>query len=178
MQCAIAAVFVGSAMLCCGFSSLAQTQSAASPSHATDVNVYPQLSGSDPFDLVPAPRQKGPAGTVQMSSAAPAAAYSFKDMLANTHGYVSTQVSSHGGYGVEAGAMIPILPGKAELEVGGGTGQLSALRPSRKYGTAPYDSYYADLHLHPTDDIDAEIGFSGMRVHGPSGVAYTPFGAP
>jgi hypothetical protein len=101
-------------------------------------------------------------------------------MLANTHGYVATQVSSRGGYGVEGGVSMPIVPGKVDLDLGGGTGQIGDLRTLNggKHATLTYDSYYAGLHVHPTDDFDATIAISGLRLHGPSDYAYGPFGAP
>jgi hypothetical protein len=158
----------------------AWAQTAPAPQHY-DLNVYPVIAGSGAFDLENAPKQSGPAGTVTMNSAAPPPAYSFKDMLANTHGYVETQVSSRGGYGVEGGVSIPIVPGKADLDLGIGTGQITEprwLSGNGKRQTQTYDTYYAGLHLHPVDGLDAEIAISGLRVHGPSEGAYTPFGAP
>jgi hypothetical protein len=165
----------------CGAGLLISAPCASAQQQHYDLNVYPVIAGSGAFDLNPAPVQSGPAGTVTMTSAAPPAAYSFKDLLANTHGYVSTQLSSRGGYGVEAGVSMPIVPGKVDLDFGGGTGQLGGLRSLRgdgKHTNLTYDSYYADLHLHPTDDFDATIGISGLRLHGPSVYAYSPYGAP
>jgi len=176
MRRAIAAVCVGAAGFLWCFSASAQTAPAKQP---YDLNVYPVIAGSGAFDLDTAAKQSGPAGTVTMTSAAPTAAYSFKDMLANTHGYVATQVSSRGGYGVEGGVTMPIVPGKVDLDLGGGTGQLTGPRQlNGKRSTQTYDTYYAGLRLHPADGFDAEIAISGLRVHGPSEYAYSPFGAP
>jgi hypothetical protein len=153
MRGAVAAICLGAA----GFlaSGAAWAQTAPGPQHY-DLNVYPV-------------------------SAAPPAAYSFKDMLANTHGYVATQVSSRGGYGVEAGVSMPIVPGKVDLDLGGGEGQITGPRRLDGNGkrlTQTYDTYYAGLHLHPSDGFDAEIAISGLRLHGPSEYAYGPYGAP
>ncbi len=178
MRRAIAAVCIGAAGLLWGASASAQV---APAQEHYDLNVYPVIAGSGAFDLETAPKQTGPAGTVTMNSAAPPPAYSFKDMLANTHGYVETQVNSRGGYGVEGGVSIPIVPGKADLDLGLGTGQISEprwLSGNGKRQTQTYDSYYAGLHLHPADGLDAEIAISGLRVHGPADSAYSPFGAP
>jgi hypothetical protein len=132
-----------------------------------DLNVYPALNGGSPFDLNVATAQNGPPGTIAMTSAAPPAAYSFKDMLANTHGFVETGVSSRGGYGVSGGVGIPVLPGKADLDLAAGTGQLAGWgkTPNGKTPLATYDQYSAGLHFHPTDDTDAYIGVTGIRVH-------------
>ena len=182
MNRATAATTLGAALLL--WSAAAPAQSTANQSTTNqhyDLNVYPALTSGGPYDLTAAPVQTGPAGTITMTSAAPSAAYSFKDMLANTHGYVSTGVSSRGGYGFEGGVSMPILPGKVDLEVGGGTGQtgnLPRLNGNDKHTNLTYDSYYAALHVHPTDDFDATIAISGLRLHGNSIYAYSPYGVP
>jgi hypothetical protein len=155
-------------------------QSASSTS-SYDLNVYPVLAGTGAYDLNIAPKQSGPPGTVTMTSAAPPAAYSFKDMLANTHGYVSTGVSSRGGYNVEAGVSMPIVPGKADLDFGAGTGQTGTIPGLKVNGKSPnptYDTYYASLHIHPTDDFDATIGISGIRMKGVDYYGVGPYGMP
>ena len=142
-----------------------------------DLNVYPAMGGG-PFDFTSASTQGSPPGTITATSATPKPAYSFADMLANTHGYVETSVSSRGGYGFDGGVLIPLVPGKADLELGGGTGQIAGLpsfNGSGKHETVTYDTYYAALHIHPSDDFDASIGISGLRLHGP---AYLPYGVP
>jgi hypothetical protein len=178
MRSAIAATSMATALFLWGAG--ARAQGAAAQHY--DLNVYPVLTGSGPYDLNAAPVQSGPAGTVTMTSAAPQAAYSFKELLANTHGYVSTGVSSRGGYGFEGGVSMPIVPGRVELELGGGTGQiggLPSLRGDGKHSKLTYDSYYADLHVRPTDDIEARIAISGLRLHGPDYAApYGFYGAP
>ena len=143
-----------------------------------DLNMYPALSGgTGTYDLNMAKTQSGPPGTIAMTSAAPPPAYSFKDMLANTHGYVEAGVSSRGGHEESAGVSIPLVPGKADLDLAAGTGQFAGYPTTAhgKNGMATYDTYSAGLHLHPTDDTDAYIGFTGLRMHGP---AYSPFGYP
>jgi hypothetical protein len=115
-----------------------------------------------------------------MTSTAPAPAYSFKDVLANTHGFVETGVSSRGGYDVSGGVSIPILPGKAELDLAAGTGKLAGWgkTPSGKTPLAVYDQYSAGLHFHPTDDTEAYIGITGLRLHAPTSTPGYPFGFP
>jgi hypothetical protein len=132
-----------------------------------DLNVYPAMNGGNPYDLNAASAQNGPPGTISMTSAAPTPAYSFKDVLANTHGFLETGVSSRGGYEVSGGVSMPILPGKADLDLAAGTGQLAGWgkTPSGKTPLAVYDTYSAGLHIHPTDDTDAYIGISGLRLH-------------
>jgi hypothetical protein len=171
---AYAAASMGVALLL--WNAAAVAQGAANQHY--DLNVYPALTGGGPYDLTAAPVQSGPAGTITMTSAAPSAAYSFKEMLANTHGYVSTGVSSRGGYGFEGGVSMPIVPGKVDLELGGGVGQLGSFKGEGKHANPTYDTYYAGLHVHPTDDFDATIAISGLRVHGDSIYAYSPYGAP
>ncbi len=149
---------------------------AQTPNPHYDLNVYPSLGGTDsPYNLNVAPTQNGPAGTVVMTSTAPPTAYSFQDVLANTHGYVSTGVATHGGHEFSGGVTIPLVPGRADLSVGASSGQVGgfpSFTAGGKSSTLRYDSYYAGLHLHPTDDIDAFIGVSGLRLHAPN----SPYG--
>ena len=142
-----------------------------------DTNLYPTLGqSSGPFDVNAGGTQAGAPGVVAMSGPAPAPAYSFKDMLDNTHGYISTGVATRGGYNVDAGAIMPIVPGKVDLDVGGGVGQIGLGKlPNGKTASLPYDDYHAGVHLHPSDDFDAYIGVTGLRLHGP---AYSPYGYP
>jgi len=144
----------------------AQTPPAAGQQHY-DLNVYPALNGGSPYDLNVASTHSGPPGTIAMTSAAPPPAYSFKDVLANTDGFLQTGVSSRGGYDVSGGVSIPILPGKADLDLAAGTGQLAGWgkTPSGKTPLATFDQFSAGLHIHPSDDIDAYIGMSGLRLH-------------
>jgi len=163
----------------------------APPNTHYDLNVYPPLTGqSGLYDLNVSNAQKGPPGTIALSSATPSPAYSFQDVLKNTHGYVSTGVSSGSGHFFEGGVSIPLVPGKAELELGASTGQLPTFKNFSNTGKAPaitYDAYNVGLSLHPTDDVSAYIGVSGMRLkanglgpygYGYSGPALYPVGAP
>ncbi len=148
-----------------------------------DLNVYPSMGGTDsPYNLNVAPTQNGPAGTVVMTSTSPPPAYSFQDVLANTHGYVSTGIATHGGHEFSGGVTIPLVPGRADLSVGASSGQVAGFPPvtaGGKNATLRYDSYYAGLHLHPTDDIDAFIGVSGLRLHAPnSPYGFGPYALP
>jgi len=157
----------------------AAAQTATSdPNQHYDLNVYPVLAGqSGLYDLKAATTQSGPAGTIAMTSASPPAAYSFQDILANTHGYVEAGVSSRSGHSFSAGVTMPIVPGKADLDLAVGTEQFSPYRAVAG-GKAPIvtsDSYSAGLHLHPSDDLDAYIGFTGLRIHG-SG--FSPYAYP
>ncbi len=144
-----------------------------------DLNLYPTLSSqSGLYDLNAAPAQKGPPGTIAVT-APQAPSYSFQDVLANTHGYVSAGVSSRNGHNFEAGVSIPIVPGKAELELAASTGQADTYKFSGVPGKTPaltYDTYSAGLALHPTDDITAFIGVTGLRLH-QSGLGGYPFGS-
>jgi hypothetical protein len=172
------------AVLATAACSAALAQTAAPPASTAphyDLNVYPTLPGaSSPYNLNVATVQNGPPGTIAVTNAAPPPAYSFQDVLANTHGYVSTGVATHGGYEVSGGVTMPIAPGKADLSFGAGTGGLGGLPsaiPGGKSANLSYDSYYAGLHLHPTDDIDAFIGISGLRLHSANG-PYYPYALP
>jgi hypothetical protein len=159
---------------------VALAQPATTPAPAAqqhyDLNVYPSLSGSDPYALG-APSAQGP---IVASSYAPPPAYTFKDVLANSHGFIETGVSSRGGYGVSGGVSMPIVPGKADLDLSAGTGQVTGWgkTPDGKTPRAVYDSYGAGLHFKPTDDTDAYIGISGVRLHNISQNPYGLFGAP
>jgi hypothetical protein len=148
----------------------AQTTSAPAAQHL-DVNMYPSIGGSGGvYDLQDTGSQKTlPPASIAVPSAPPVAAYSFADVLRNTHGYVSAGVSSRGGYGVEGGVSMPVVPGKVDLDLAVGTGQIAGLptlTPNGKHATLTYDEYSAGLHLHPADDFDAYIGVSGLRLHG------------
>jgi hypothetical protein len=149
----------------------------AAPSSAKpyDLNVYPALGNSGgTYDLSVAATQNSPPGTIAMTNTAPPAAYSFKDVLANTHGFVEAGVASRGGHEFSGGVSIPIVPGKAELDLAAGTGQIAgvSLVPGQKTPIATYDTYSAGLHLHPADDLDAYIGIAGLRLHGPAPAWY------
>jgi hypothetical protein len=156
---------------------------AQTPNPHYDLNLYPSVNGAtSPYNLNVAPTQNGPAGTVVMTSTAPPPAYSFQDVLANTHGYVSTGVATHGGHEFSGGVTIPLVPGRADLSVGASSGQVGgfpSVTAGGKSSTLRYDSYYAGLHLHPTDDIDAFIGVSGLRLHGPDApYGFGPYALP
>ncbi len=143
-----------------------------------DLNVYPSLASSGGlYGLNVAPAQNGPPGTVALTSATPPQAYSFQDILRNTHGYVSAGVATHNGHEFEGGVSIPIVPGKADLDLAASTGQWGV--PSNvaggKNAAVTYDSFSAGLHLHPTDDVEAFVGVSTVRLHAPS-QAVLPFG--
>ncbi len=145
----------------------------------TDINIYPSLNPQGGlYDLNVAGTQNGPPGTVALTSVAPTAKYSFEDILANTHGYVSAGVSSLGGHAFEGGLSIPLIPGKAELEVSATTGQNGGYKVANFAGKTPtttYDAYSVGLSLHPTEDISAYIGVSSVRLHS-SGLGLYPNG--
>ncbi len=147
----------------------------------TDVNIYPSLNPQGGlYDLNVAGTQNGPPGTVALTTVAPSAKYSFEDLIANTHGYVSAGVSSHSGHTFEGGLSIPLVPGKAELEVAAATGQDGGYKIANFAGKTPvttYDTYSVGLALHPTDDISAYIGVSSVRLHS-SGLGLYPYGTP
>ncbi len=146
----------------------------------TEVNIYPALNPQGGlYDLNVAGTQNGPPGTVALTTGAPTAKYSFEDVLANTHGFVSAGVSSHGGHAFEGGLSIPLVPGKAELEVSATTGQDGGYKVAGLPGKTPtttYDAYSVGLNLHPTDDISAYIGVSSVRLHSAGFSPYGPVG--
>ena len=152
----------------------------AQTARPTDVNIYPSLAPQGGlYDLNVAGTQNGPPGTVALTTVAPTAKYSFADVVANTHGYVSAGVSTNGGHEFEGALSIPLVPGKAELEVSASTGQDGGYRLANFTGKTPsatYDAYSVGLALHPTEDISAYIGVSSVRLHG-SGLGY-PYGVP
>ncbi len=145
---------------------------APAPSAPTDMSL-PMFAANagDPYSLAVAPVQNGPAGTVTMTQTVPAPAYSFADFKQNLHAYVETGVSSRGGYGVDGGVLIPLVPGKAELEVGGGTGQTGTLFPKvpgLKKLNASVTDYHATLYVHPTDDLSIAITYAGANLKFPN----------
>ncbi len=154
-------------VLTTAFAGAALAQGPAPVNQHIDVNVYPALTGqSGLYDLNVSPTQKGPPGTIAVTYAAPPPAYSFQQVLANTHGYVSTGVSTGGGYGVDGGVSIPIVPGRAELNLQAGTGQLPTYKINGfKSPAVTYDTYGASLSLHPSDNLTAVIGVQGLRLH-------------
>ncbi len=141
---------------------------APAPSTPTDMSV-PMFAASagDPYNFAVAPAQSGPAGTVTVTPTAPPAAYSFDEFKQNVHAYVQTGVSSRGGYGVDGGVLLPLVPGKAELEVGGGTGQTGTLFPKvpglKKLSAAVTD-YHATLYVHPSDDLTIAVTYAGENL--------------
>ena len=93
--------------------------------------------------------------------------YTFDTFRQNIHGYVSAGVATHNGHEFSGGVEMPVVPGKMDLAVGANTGQIGGfapLVPGGKPGTIRYDSYYAAVHLHPADNIDAYIGVTGGHL--------------
>ncbi len=146
----------------------------------TDINLYPSLAAPGGlYDLNVANTQNGPPGTIAVTSATPPRGYSFQDVLANTHGYVEAGVSTGNGHGFAGGVSIPLVPGKAELELEAATGQIGNFKVADARGKLPgigYDAYSVGLALHPTDDVEAYIGLSNVRLR-TSGLGLAPFGA-
>ena len=149
----------------------AQPPAQPTPAAPTDLSL-PMFAASagDPAGLTVAPAQNGPAGTVAVTQDAPLQGYSFDEFRHNIQGYVSAGVSSHGGRGVEGGVLIPLVPGKAELEVGAGTGRIGDLYPGvprLKHATVGITDYHATLHVHPSDDLDISISYAGANLTRP-----------
>ncbi len=146
---------------------------AAPGSRPYDLNIYPALaqSGGGLYDLNVAPSQNGPPGTVTLTDPTPAKSY-LDDVLRGTHGFVSAGVATHNGHVFDGGVRIPIVPGKADLELAASTGQFGMPGLGTKNATVTTDSYSAGLHIHPTDDVDAFIGVSGVRLHTPAQSIY------
>jgi len=171
VSCAIAA-----ATLLCVSAAPAQTVPTPPPASQHYLYTTPYAPGtSDPFDLTVAPVQNGPAGTVAVTSSAPPSDYSFADFTRNIHGYVSTGVETHGGHDFSGGVVMPLVPGKVDLSVGGSSGQVGGfapLVPGQKNGIAHYDTYNVLLHVHPTDNFDAYVGVAGGSYKLPYPLAY------
>jgi hypothetical protein len=141
---------------------------AAAVAAPTDLSVpmFAPAAG-DPYNFAVAPAQNGPSGTLAVTTTAPQPAYSFEEFKQNVHAYVETGASSRGGYGVDGGVLLPLLPGRAELEVGGGTGQTGSLFPKvpgLKHENDAVTDYHATLHVHPTDDLDIAITYAGTNL--------------
>ncbi len=157
--CLLAAVLLGAAA--------APAPSAAPAAAPTDLSVpiFASSGGLDSFNVAAA--QNGPPGTVAVTQSAAPAGYSFEEFKQNVHGYVETGVSSRGGYGVNGGLIVPLVPGKAELEVDGGTGQTGNL-PGLKHKSLSTTAYNVGLHVHPTDDVDIYVGYTGVNAKLPA----------
>jgi hypothetical protein len=111
--------------------------------------------------------QNVPPGTVAVTQSNAPSGYSFEEFKQNVHGYVETGVSSRGGYGVNGGLIVPLVPGKAELEVSGGTGQTGNLFPKvpgMKHSSISTTAYNVGVHVHPTDDLDIYVGYTGVNA--------------
>jgi hypothetical protein len=157
---------------------IALAPGAAQTTTAPQYNLNPQplsSGGGGLYDLNVATAQSGPPGTIAMTTKAPPLAYSFDQFVRNIHGYASTGVSTGGGHDFSGGLFIPLVPDRADLAIGASTGQVGDLppvTPGGKRKTANYDSYYADLHLHPADGVDAYIGISGLHLKSPYPYGY------
>ncbi len=149
----------------------APAASAPAASAPTDLSVpiFSSQGGLDNLNVAAA--QNGPPGTVAVTQSAAPAGYSFEEFKQNVHGYVETGVTSRGGYGVNGGLLIPLVPGKAELEVSGGTGQTGNVFPKvqgLKHTSITTTAYNVGLHVHPTDDLDIYVGYTGINAKLPS----------
>ena len=148
-------------------------------STATHYDLQPPVFGSGPssvYDLNVSSAQTGPAGTVAVTSAAPSLAYSFDQYARSIHGSVSTGFSSNGGHEFSGMVNLPLVPGTADLDVGLATGQTGGYKSNGiRVESVGYDAYYAGLHLHPADNIDAYIGISGLRMNAPQVNGQQPY---
>ncbi len=141
---------------------------AAAAAAPTDLSV-PMFAPApgDPYNFAVAPAQNGPSGTLAVTTTAPQPAYSFDEFKQNVHATVETGVSSRGGYGVDGAVLLPLVPGKAELEVGAGTGQTGSLFPKvpgLKHASASITDYHATVYVHPADDLDIAITYAGANL--------------
>ena len=135
------------------------------PSHST-IDITPAAPADGSFSL-----QSPVTGVAPGAQTAPVGspvATSFDEFSRNVHGYASAGVGNHDGHEFQAGVLVPLIPGKLELEAGAGTSQqggLTSFRPGAKPGTLRGTSYYAALHAHPSDDVDITVGFSHSDLY-------------
>ena len=181
MRHAMAMATAGLAAVVCAAASPASAQPAVASSGTAQIAVPGPVASSHPtIDITPATPADGsfslqspvtgvPAGAQPMPAAG-SVATSFDEFSRNVHGYASAGVGTHDGHEFSGGVLIPLVPGKLELEAGGGTAQQGGLAPFRsgsKANTIRGTSYYAALHAHPSDDVDITVGFSHTDLHGP-----------
>jgi hypothetical protein len=90
------------------------------------------------------------------------------------HGYLTTGISTGGGRGVAGGVLVPVVPGVVTLEAGGGTGQtaVQGFGPDGKSGRARSSTYYAALHVRPSQDVQIDVAVSGSSLHLPGGTGF------
>ncbi len=130
-------------------------------------------AGADPYNLSAATTAPAPQTPATTSQSALSNEYTFDTFRPQIHGYVSAGVATHNGHDFSGGVEMPLVPGKVDVAVGANTGQLGGfvpVVPGGKPGTVRYDSYYASVHLHPADNVDAYIGVVGGHYSFPQAV--------
>jgi len=98
--------------------------------------------------------------------------YTFDTFRQNIHGYVSAGIATHNGNNLSGGVTMPLVPGKVDLAFGADTGQVGGFQPvtpGGKHKILTYNDYYAGVHLHPADNIDAYITVSRTHLNLPYG---------
>jgi hypothetical protein len=141
---------------------------------AVSAGVQPVLAGGGGSMMPTFSEPALPAGMVALDDPAPPA----YTPDAGMHGMASTGVSTQGGRGVAGAVLVPIVPGTAELEVGGSTGRTGVLLPpgsGKKLGIASLSTYGAALHVRPSNDVQVDIAISGGNQRMPG---MTPAGLP
>ena len=168
-DCRLSGLACTALILCAATPAFAQSATSspqpAPPAAATnhyDLAV-PMFGGTsnDPYNLDSKATTVAPAPGATAPPVLPEA-YSFENYLRSVHGYVSAGVATHNGHNFEGGVEMPLVPGKADLDISASTGQIGGFEmPRGKDGVLTYDTYSAGLHLHPADNVDAYIGITG-----------------
>ncbi len=130
-------------------------------------------AGADPYNLSSATTAPAPQVSAATSQTALSNEYTFDTFRPQIHGYVSAGVATHNGHDFSGGVEMPLVPGKVDVAVGANTGQVGGFLPvvpGGKRTTVRYDSYYASVHLHPADNVDAYIGVVGGHLSLPQAV--------
>jgi hypothetical protein len=125
-------------------------------------------AGANPLSVTYPQAQPAPAGMVVLNDSAPDG-YTLSPP--RIHGFLTTGISTNGGNTVQGGVIVPVVPGRVDVQVSGGTGQAPVFAPNGsgwKTKTVKYTDYAAAVHVHATDNVDVTVGVTGLNAHGPA----------
>ncbi len=123
--------------------------------------------GANPLSVTYPQTPPAPAGMVVMNEPPPD---EYTLSPPRIHGFLTTGISTNGGNTVQGGVIVPVVPGKVDLQVSGGTGAAPVFVPHGngwKTKAVKYSDYSAALHVHATDDLDVTVAVTGLNAKGP-----------
>jgi hypothetical protein len=124
--------------------------------------------GANPLSVTYPQAQPAPAGMVMLNDSEPDR-YTLSPP--RIHGFLTTGISTNGGNTLQGGVIVPVVPGRVDVQVSGGTGQAPVFVPNGngwKTKTVKYTDYAAAVHVHATDNIDLTLGVTGLNARGPA----------